>query len=209
MIRRSGSLVKQTAVLGGSDVDMLVMLKHDAGGTLEEIYYSAAECLEIQKLDVRFQNVSLRVTLNGINIDVVPARQQHALGGAASLYRRKAKTWTQTNVPRQIKYVKNSKRTREIRLVKVWRNLHGLEFPSFALELAVIRALKGASGGGLDRNLLTAFEWLAENIADARLEDPGNTANDVAEDMTENERQAVAGAALQGMRARYWDSIVW
>ncbi|NQT21350.1 MAG: nucleotidyltransferase [Planctomycetes bacterium] len=209
IIKPSGSLVKGTSIAGGSDVDMLVMVKHDTDGSLEDIYYSAGEWLKLKKLNVTYQNVSLGVVIDGINIDVVPARQQHAIGGNASLYRRKAKTWTQTNIPRQIKYVKDSKRMREIRLVKVWRNLHGLEFPSFALELAVIRALKGASGGGLGRNLRSVFAWLARNIVDARLEDPGNTANDVAEDMTKGERRAIADAASEAVLASSWASIVW
>jgi hypothetical protein len=58
-----------------------------------------------------------------------------------SLYRSKPNTWTQTNISTYISHVVNSGRTDEIRILKIWRQLHGLTFPSFFLELAVINAL--------------------------------------------------------------------
>ena len=46
----------------------------------------------------RRQNVSINIRVNGYSVDLVPAKRQGAYGDDHSLYRRKADTWTKTNV---------------------------------------------------------------------------------------------------------------
>ena len=208
-IRPSGSFAKGTAVRGGADMDMIVLLRRNTQGTLEELYRSAAEWLQSKGYRVSLQNVSVRVSANGFKIDVVPARRQQAIGFTASLYRRRAQTWTQTNINKQIDHVKTSGRRKEIRLFKIWRNLHGLEFTSFALELAVIRSLKGKRRFRLERNVQTALEWVAENIESVRLVDPGNSANDATTDMSSGELSSIAMAAQEAVDSSSWTDFVW
>jgi len=209
VVRPSGSFAKGTAVVGGSDVDMLVLLRRNTEGTLAELYQSAAQWLRHAGYAAKLQNVSAQVSVNGFRIDVVPARRQQAIGFTASLYRRRAQTWTQTNIRKQIDYVKTSGRRNEIRLLKIWRNLNRLEFTSFALELAVIRSLKGKQRLRLDRNLQQVLEWIAGNIDSARLIDPGNSANDATTDMTSAQLSSIAEAAQEAADSTSWGDFVW
>jgi hypothetical protein len=49
--------------------------------------------------------------------------------------------------------VGNSGRQQEICAVKIWRERNGLEFPSFLVELATLRALEGERFGQLAENV--------------------------------------------------------
>lgn len=95
---------------------------------------------------VRKQNVSLgikglRYNSVPIDVDIVPAKQQNINSNHHSLYKSKQNSWTQTNVKMHIDLVKNSGRREFIKLVKIWRECHHLEFPSINLELSVLDAL--------------------------------------------------------------------
>ena len=85
-------------------------------------------------------------------IDLVPALRQSQYGNVHSLYKSKTNSWTQTNIDRHIYDVRNSNRLNEIKLTKIWRELHSLSFPSLYLESAVIDCLRGYRYGQLESN---------------------------------------------------------
>jgi hypothetical protein len=104
--------------------------------------------------------------------------------------------------------VKASGRQAEIRLTKLWRTQKGLEFPSFYLELAVIKALENAWLSPLADNMRTIFAYLRDNLATARFIDPSNTNNTISDDLTVVEKQAIKKAATAALAAPYWRDIV-
>jgi len=121
------------------------------------------------------QNVSINILVNGYSVDLVPAKRQDAQSVDHSLYRRKADTWTKTNVNKHINTVVKSGRREEIRIIKLWRQQKALDFPSFYLELTVLDALSGKRIGDLANNVWSVFEYLQDNFARARVIDPANT----------------------------------
>jgi hypothetical protein len=123
------------------------------------------------------------------------------------LYRRKADTWTKTNVATHIDTVLPSGRHREIRILKLWRDEKGLEFPSFYLELAAINALAGVYGG-LAANVATAFQHLANRFTNARVVDPANTNNIISDDLTASEKGRITLMAAQALKATNWNEVV-
>lgn len=133
---------------------------------------------------------------------------RHILRAAVSLYRNRAGSWTKTNVARHIQIVLDSRRNEEIRALKIWRRLHGLDFPSIYLELAVIRALRRRRGD-LAANLIRVFEWLESEIRQVPVVDPANTANVISDDLTANEKRAIASRAAWSLQQPYWDRILW
>jgi hypothetical protein len=186
---------------------MLVLLKHNTEGTLQEIFDCAGAWLRAYSYQPEPRNVSYRVAVNGINIDVTPAKKQTPFGMDASIWRSKVGKRAKTNIAKQISHVKASGRIAEIRLTKIWRNVHKVEFPSVALELAVIRALRDRRVGFLEPNLRRAFEWLADDLLEAPLEDPGNPSNDVAEDLTQQDRAAIAAHAFLALHEP-WEYVI-
>ena len=137
----SGSFAKGTANRSGTDIDLFVSLLPSTQESLKDIYDSLSNALTQAGYQPRPQNVSLGVRVNGLDVDLVPGKQQTFLTTDHSLWRRKAATWTKTNVLTHIAHVRGSGHFDETRIIKLWRSQKGLEFPSFYLELAVIAAL--------------------------------------------------------------------
>ena len=129
-----------------------------------------------------------------------------------SIYRKKTGTWTKTNIWKHISLVKKSGRQNEIRAIKIWRKLHRLEFPSFCIELTVIEALRRRPPGRLAVNLQKVFEYLSTDFRQARILDPANSDNMVSDDLNDEEKRAIARAALaSGIKAleSSWEEIIW
>lgn len=97
----------------------------------------------------------------------------------------------------------------EIRAIKIWRNLHQLDFPSFYLELTVLDALSGKSRNQLAANFLTVLEYLRDSLVNARVIDPANSNNTVSDDLSSAEKQVVANAAATSRNKPYWSDIIW
>lgn len=207
-IRLSGSIAKGTANAGANDMDLFVPLRSAAQGNLGEIYRSLFNVCG-QFWTTRAQNVSVGIQCGGYHVDLVPGKLQNGYTNWFSLWRNKANTWTQTNIDLQVQTVANSGRVDEIRILKLWRTLAKLEFPSFALELATIEALKGRRQGQLADNVWFALGWLQTHIETVRLVDPANTNNVVSDDMTLVEKRAAAQAAARARTAKYYSELVW
>lgn len=207
-VRLSGSIAKGTANSSATDMDLFIELHSSSQGTLQAIYNSLFHVAR-QCWTARAQNVSIGVQCSGYHFDLVPGRQQAGYQNWYSLWRSKAQTWTQTNVDLHVQTVTQSGRAEEIRIVKLWRTLAGLDFSSFVLELGVIEALKGRRHGDLARNVSAALEWIRDNIETARLVDPANTNNVVSDDMTAADKRAAAVAAGRARSCTHFSDFVW
>jgi hypothetical protein len=208
-LQYSGSYAKETGVRGISDVDVFISLKSDTRGTLKELYEMLYSLAQENGWCPRRQNVSVGVTVNGTRGDLVPGKVQAGYQNYHSLYLRKRDSWTQTNVALHVDKVRNSGRLKEIRAIKLWRLLHGLDFPSLYLELFAIDALSGRSRSALADNVLHALRTIASSLASARIVDPANTNNVLSDDLTQAEKQRVASQAARSAREQYWDRIIW
>lgn len=98
-------------------------------------------------------------------------------------------------------------RIAETRVLKLWRDQHQLDFPSFYLEMVAILALSGKRGG-LSDNVWTVFQYLRDSFVDARFADPANTNNIISDDLTANEKAAIRTAATRTLAASNWSQIV-
>ena len=154
------------------------------------------------------QNVSINVRINGYSVDLVPGKRQNSYGNDHSLYRRKACTWTKTNVVTHINHVIGAGHLAESRVIKLWRNQKGLDFPSFYLELTVIDALSQQFFGTLSDNVWKIFQYLRDRFSIARVVDPANTNNIISDDLSAAERTRIKAAAEQALKASNWSEIV-
>jgi hypothetical protein len=205
----SGSFAKGTANNLSTDVDLFISLKADTRGTLKQIYDSLYTRATEQGWSPVCRNVSIGASYGGVKLDLVPGKIQTGYQNYHSLYKRKVDGWTQTNVKLHIDTVSQSGRVNEIRAVKIWRDLHGLPFPSFFLELVVMEALKGKSTSNLAQNVLTALRYIDAFLPTIRILDPANTNNLISDDMTQAEKTSVAARARASAAMRYWKDIIW
>lgn len=205
----SGSFAKGTAIRGGTDVDLFISLARSRNQSLEAIYEGLYAELQLSQLRPRRQNVSIGLVVRGLKIDLVPGRRHAGPTGFHSLYKQRTGTWTQTNVARHIRIVKNSALQREIRALKVWRRLNGLEFPSIFLELVVIEAMRRRRRSGITDNLIHIWDWIQSHIDDARIIDPANSANIISDDSTIAEKTAIASRANWSLGQSSWNEVLW
>jgi len=204
----SGSFAKGTLIKSSMDIDLLISLKNDTPRTLKEIYESLFSYFD-SEMNARKQNVSIGVHYNGIKIDLVPAKRMPAVSYPHSIYIRKGDTWQKTNIHTHIKLIKESPYRNIIILLKVWRELRGLEFPSFLLELVVLEALKRKRALNFEDRITEVLRYLVEEFETARIIDPANTTNIVSDDLDDDEKEKIVRYARNSYDAKYWEEIIW
>ncbi len=114
-----------------------------------------------------------------------------------------------TNINTHINHVKGSNRIEEIRLAKIWRQLHSLDFPSFYLEMAVIDSLRYSTVGNLSNNFLKVLEFFSDNLISTRYVDPANTNNIISDDLNATQKAAISSQARASRNQQAWGGIVW
>ena len=205
----SGSRAKGTAIDLSTDLDLFISLSSTTNNTLKEIYDSLYGWVTSKGISARKQNVSIGITYGGQSIDLVPAKRQSSYGSDHSLYRRKADSWTKTNIDTHISRGVNSGRRNEIIALKVWRENHGLEFPSIYLETLVIDALRGKSTSTTADNVYYLLQYLRDNICTLRVVDPANSNNILSDDLSSSEKREICSMAQKSLAEQYWEQIIW
>lgn len=214
-ITPSGSFAKGTANKSGTDIDLFISLLPTTKETLKEIYDKLSTRLTEVGYRPKPQNVSLGIKVNGYSVDLVPGKQQTILTLDHSLWRRKASTWTKTNVLTHIAHVRQHGHFDETRIIKLWRDQQGLDFPSFYLELVVIAALSLSNltlltnlGGTLSSRVVSVFTYLRDKLPGARMIDPANGSNVISEELTVAGKNAIKSAAARVLQANTWAQVV-
>ena len=216
-IEKSGSRAKGDAIKGKSDIDIFVSITdRNNSFSIKEYYLSLYEFLKTKFAynSIRKQNVSIGLTYYGFSIDVTPGKRinNHAYSNSSNyddhyIYSRKRDTYTQTNIQKHIDLVKYSNFKNEMMILKIWRDCHHLELPSIAIEIMVNEILHNNSTGFLYNNIKQVFEIFKDTILTRRIIDPSNTANNIADSMTVEEKQQIKQAALNALSCDHGNSV--
>jgi hypothetical protein len=205
----SGSYAKGTPVHGGTDVDLFISLNPNTPESLRQIYESLHALAVRNMWSPRRQDVSIGISTRNLTVDLVPGKIQGGYQNYHSLYRSKTDSWTQTNVALHVSTIRDSQRTKEIRAIKIWRNLHRLDFSSFYLELTVLEGLKGRATNTLSANVLHALRYIATSLPSARVVDPANTNNVISNDLAAQAKSTIANQASVSASKANWGQIIW
>lgn len=205
----SGSYAKGTAIRGSTDIDLFISLSPNTPHALRGIYEGLDSYFFRNGFHPRKQDVSIGIEHSSIHIDLIPAKKHPGNTNDHSLFRNKANTWTQTNVQQHIDLIKESDRLDEIKAIKIWRNLHNLDFPSFYLELTVLDALYGKSKNQLETNILEVLRYLRDKFKDAKVVDPANSNNIISDDLTTLGKLLISLQASSSCLQSNWNKIIW
>jgi hypothetical protein len=217
-IINSGSRAKGTAISIASDIDYLISLKSDCNAKnnngLKGIYDSLYSSLIKQYSPVRKQNVSFRIKINELEIDITPARKHIGNSTDHWIYVSKIDSWRQTNIQKHINDISNSGRINEIKLLKIWRELNGIDFPSIYLEYLTIQILNGKSKdiNNIDKNFFFLLKELAKEISNPlfnRIIDPASSTNILSDLLTLNEKNLIIKKANESIQKKSWNDIIW
>jgi len=217
-IKVSGSRAKGTAIHLASDVDYLISLSsncNENNGSLKGIYDSLHTKLKDNYQNVRKQNVSFRIMLSDLEVDVTPARKYAGNTNYHSIYVSKKDTWKQANIQKHINDISNSTRTGEIKLLKIWRKLNDLDFPSIYMEYLVIQNLlynKSSSSESLANNFNNILSELARdenNPLFLKVVDPSNTNNILSDLLDSQEKNKIVAKAKKSLQETTWEKIIY
>jgi hypothetical protein len=207
-ITPSGSFAKGTCNSIGTDIDLFISVSEHARETHAEIREKLFQYLVGAGYTPRHQNVSIGLKVLGYDVDLVPGKHHPASFEDHGLFIRKKNTWTKTNVQTHINLVRAWGCTEEIRILKLWRQRNGLDFPSFYLELTTMAALDGRPRGALGGNVWHVLKYLSTHFVIAEVFDPANGENEISADLSRSEKQLIATAAAQALVKRSWSEIV-
>jgi hypothetical protein len=205
-IALSGAYAKGTAITLSSSVDIVLSLHLSSETEIRSEFWKLFEYLADQDLRPHTRTVSLQVESRGLRVDLVPT---WPTGGSEQiLYHKEPGSPFRTNVAQHVHLVTNAGRSQEICALKIWRERHTLDFPSFYLELATLLALEGERFGQLAENVFTVLRFLASRLAQAVIRDPANPDNVVSDDLTLAQKKTVAQAARKALEDD-WERIIW
>jgi len=205
-ITLSGAYAKGTAISLSSHVDVLLSLR---SSTEEErkVFWKLSEYLVGENLQPRTRTVSVQVESKGLRVDIVPAWS--ASGGGQILYHREPVSPVRTNVALHVRLITSSGRLQEICALKIWRERHALDFPSFYLELATLLALEEQRFGQLADGVFTVLRFLSRHLMQVVIRDPANPENVISDSLTAEQKKAIAQAARQALEDDDWEKIIW
>lgn len=216
-VQLSGSKAKGDAIKGKSDIDLFISITDfDNLHTAKDYYYDLYNFLKPHFPEdcIRLQNVSIGLKYAGCSIDVTPGKkinQQSFRKGRFYtdhyIYSRKNDKNMQTNIQEHINLVRNSGLSNEMMLLKIWRNCHGLELPSIAIEIITDEVLKQDKTNSLYDNIKKVFEALRDSILTRKIIDPANSSNNIADSMTLKEKQEIKNMAAQSLSYDHGDTV--
>jgi hypothetical protein len=206
-ITLSGAYAKNTAVSLCSDVDVLIALKPVPDKEMKNIFWSLFEFLSDHDVSAQTRTVSIQVKALGMKVDLVPAYRGR--GSGVVLFNKKTGMEVHTDLTQHVHLVGNSGRQQEICALKIWRERNRLDFPSFYLELTVLQALEPELFGQLTHNVATVLRYIGNRFEKIELRDPANEDNVVSNDLSAQEKKAIATAARDALYDENWKKILW
>ena len=205
----SGSYAKQTAVRGVTDVDLFISLKPEMPGTLKKIYDELFTLAALHGWNPRRRDVAIGISINGMNLDLIPGRAQAGYESYHDLYWLRSDSSRQTNVNLHVDTVVKSHRLGEIQAIKIWRHIHQLDWPSLYLDFFVINALTGKDTDSPALNLLHVLDAIGETLETTCIVDPANPDSVLSNDLTPEEKKNIAEQAKESAAQQHWEDIIW
>ena len=203
-----GGFEKGTANQSGTNIDFVVSLSPQTPFLTKQIYESLFAHFQRNGLAPERRTVAIGLTLDGASIDIVPAKRESLSNDIHEIYSARRMTAIKTNLNQHVLDIIESGRREEIRILKLWRDQHELDFPSFYLELSTIAALKRRPLGELADNVWAVLGYFEQLFVGRAILDPANANNVVSGEMAMGEKMTIASAATATRGTRSWIEIV-
>lgn len=205
----TGSYSKGTRIKGGTDIDLVLSVGPRTPGTMQKVYENLFAYMRAKGYRARRGCVSVSVVSEGFKLDLIPARVQWGTSNNHEVYVAASGKTQMVHFESQVKHVRDSGWLKEIIALKIWRDLRGLDFPSYYLELVVLQSLKNANSQRHAHNLLAVLRHISQHLEDKPVMDPTNIHNAVSDCLSPDKKRAVALAARQSADQTDLRKIIW
>jgi hypothetical protein len=204
----TGGFEKGTANASSVSIDFLASFAPTATETTHEIYEALFETLRTRRLEPVKRDVSIALLLDGIAIDIVPGKREAMISDMHEIWIPRLERSVKTNLTQHILDAIGSGRREEVRIMKIWRDQQGLDFPSFYLELSINAALRRQPQGALAANVWAVLGYLETFFPARSILDPVNANNIVSDQLTSADKDAIRKAAQYARAGRAWSEII-
>jgi tRNA nucleotidyltransferase (CCA-adding enzyme) len=213
-IRYAGSYKKGTMIKANYDLDIVCYFDSEddsAGSNLEEIYNNVKDVFT-EDYSIEEKKSALRLKSkdgDDFHIDLVPGRFVDDSKTDCFLYQSEGeKNRLKTNLDVHISHIKDSGLIDTIKLIKVWKNVIGIDIKTFILELLVVKL--GDKELSLEESLKNFWKIISNDIENISIEDPANSNNDLTllfGDIQKNKLSIAAKEALKLAEKGSWEEI--
>ncbi len=204
----TGAFEKGTANKTGVHIDFLASFAPTTPVPTGDLFEALYEVIESEGHETVRRDVSVALMLGDIPVDIVPGRREAMTSDAHEIWLSRFGRPVKTNLTQHILDIRASGRREEIRVLKVWRDQQGLDFPSFNLELSVLAALRRRPAGDLAHNVWTVLGYLESLFAARSILDPANANNILSDQMSPAGKETIRRAAMAARQARAWAEII-
>jgi hypothetical protein len=204
-----GGYEKGQANRSGVSTDYAVWFHTRSGRRIAEIYESMFASFERLGLAPIRRHVTIALNLGDAVVDLLPVKRLSMLSDIHEIYSARRHLPITTNLTQHVLDAHSAGWQDEIRLLKLWRDQNGLDFPSFYLELTAVAALRRHQPGALADNVWAVLGFLERLLLPRAMLDPANAANIVSDELTSAQKRSIAAAAAAARNGRPWSEIVW
>lgn len=203
-----GGFEKSMANRSGIGVDYVVWIHARADRRIPELYESMFSAFQRLGLAPVRRNVTLALNLGHLVVDLLPAKRLSMISDIHEIYSTRRGIAVTTNLHQHVLDSHDAGRQEEVRVLKLWRDQNGLDFPSYYLELATQAALRRRPAGALADNVWAALGFFERLLVPRAMLDPANAANIVSDELTAAQKRSIALAAAAARSGRPWSEIV-
>ena len=203
-----GGFEKSMANRSGISVDYVVWIDPQSERRIAEIYESMFSAFQRLGLAPIRRDVTLALSVGNVVVDLLPAKRLSMISDIHEIYSTRRSAAITTNLHQHVLDSHDAGRQEEVRILKLWRDQNGLDFPSYYLELATQAALRRRPVGALADNVWHALGFFERLLVPRALLDPANAANIVSEELTAPQKHTIALAAAAARSGRSWSEIV-
>lgn len=204
----TGAFEHGTANASGIQIDFLASFAPTTVVPVGDLFEAIVEMVELAGHEAVRRDVSVALMLGDTPVDIVPGRRESMHSDVHEIWLSRLARPVKTNLTQHMLDVQAAGRAEEIRLIKVWRDQHNLDFPSLYLELSVIAALRRRGPGDLASNVWTVLGYLESLFSARSMLDPANANNILSDQLSPAGKEAIRRAAQAARAARAWVEIV-
>ena len=216
-IHESGSHARGTATSVSSNVKLLLLLSntcHRNAGGIRSCYESLHGYLIERYRDVKKHRVSLRLRLNGMDIDITPARMKMGEPDLHTLYQPEDGKILETSILQHTDDAQVAARAAETKLLKIWFDQQGIQWPAIYVDYLVPTKLLAnikPEKDSLALNFMHMIRQVAKRDFNPLLEnfeDPANNENLLSELMSDQDKRIAIKAAQRALMARTIEDVI-
>ncbi len=179
----AGSHAKNTGMKNSLDLDLIIQFPSTIRKSTNECYELVYSVLNRNKWSPRRKNAAIRISNFSLpgetrleHADIVPEKQITNTE-YCNLWLNRENRLLKTSIHRHLEEIRKIGMLDLIRLLKYWKSQHKLQYPSFILELYLIRWAKDEPGNAskdIIARLQTHINYIARRIQKISLKDPAN-----------------------------------